>query len=146
MKTYIQCIVYFKTERHGGWGGKLVCLKSEKFPSLVVHPWCLPLFSSLNPFCHLEPHLVGIFTGWSISFTVNRLIRSTQNKQEFQRCRKGCVPIYRYTLFIVHLFLMIIFWCIHEENSFQKHVWRYYVTTVKPVLCDLPREEWNMVT
>ena len=53
---------------------------------------------------------------WMISFTVYMLIKSTQKKQEFQRFRN----IYRYTLFIVHLFLIIIFYAFMWKIPFRK--------------------------
>ena len=49
-----------------------------------------------------------MFIGWSPTKFMFLWIKSIQKKQEAQRCQKGCVHIYGYKLFIVHLFFMRI--------------------------------------
>jgi len=54
-----------------------------------------------------EPSLVGMFIGWSPTKFMGFFVNQKYTKEaKAQRCQKGCVDIlvYRYQLFIIHLF------------------------------------------
>jgi hypothetical protein len=57
-------IMYISTGKPIGWWMESCFQLTER--SDIAITWH-PLFFSLNPFCHLEPNLVGIFTRWSPS-------------------------------------------------------------------------------
>ena len=104
-------------------------------PSSSVNCYIVIFFS--EQLGQLEPSLVGMFIGWSpTKFMGFLLIRNIQKKQRLKGVKKGCVHIYRYKLFIIHLFFMKIFFLVHSLKAYSSSNWFFlFILKVANIRC-----------